>query len=856
MRCFPSRLNSRNNVRLSFMSDRDPLELSNTNPSGAGLCSICGHRHSQEDSCIEFEPARESQNSDELVGKTVGGKYQIISRLGEGGMSVVYKAKQFPINKIVALKMLLAHLSGDQKSSARFLQEAKAAGQFSHPNIVAVLDYGLDEKNRPFLVMDYLEGKSLSEVLKERNWLPYKEALPLFMEICDGLAAAHENGVIHRDIKPSNIVLQNLPAGGSRVRIVDFGIAKMLDAESQHLTKTGEVFGSPLYMSPEQCESSKIDRRSDIYSLGVVFYETLSGKRPIVGQSALETMHLHMKELPPSLQKVSEGQSIPLSLENIVFKMMAKDKEKRHSSMLELKNELEEFSRGESKELSGNISYFGREISRKSKLITASIASVLALAIAGSILYPHACLAIAQKQFEEANHEFALNEFNRAEPLIKSAVKLSKHSGDKSFESRALGLLIKVYAKQGNVDDLNNARNQRQGLIKEILAKCEIGDEPIDDLLRKLPGNPDAGNLVLANQTEIKVRTSRKQSHNRLKASMTQEPKSRAASSTTAYGGAGGGVHGSIFGVTIADTKQESAPSSPPPPPLPLASLALSPSPAPLPSPSPAPLPATYPSPQKASSVLAGSLSARKPSSAPSPVRSQGFNQNRDGARRSGWSSGPISIPETKEESSKKKAFRKFIEIVDERPTLASVASAATDSGASNSGASELRTTRRSFDDHQLVAEELLDPELLDKLEAACDYLIEKQEFSKASQCASRALNAVMAYKHASHGANNLYESNQELSKLYTRIAYSEIMLSNFKNSPETVDGIARAIKLASLGNYKTEELEARAVYYFLYMKQGNRGRAESEFKNLLAKADTLSLESPILKQIRKQMEL
>ncbi|MBX9688440.1 MAG: serine/threonine protein kinase, partial [Candidatus Obscuribacterales bacterium] len=406
--------------------------------------------------------------ADELIGKTIGGKYQLLSLLGKGGMSAVYKASQLPINRVVAVKMLLSHLSSDENSIKRFLQEAQAAGQIVHPNIVTIFDFGFTENQQAYLVMDYLEGETLADYLKRKGRIPFKRAIPIFMEICDALDEAHRHNVVHRDLKPSNIVLQDLPDFGKRPRIVDFGIAKVLDAESQHLTKTGDVFGSPLYMSPEQCEGRSLDSRSDIYSLGVVFYEVLSGQLPLAGQSALETMRLHLNEIPPSLQKVSGPQfPIPLALENLIFKMMAKDREKRPLTMAAVKLELQQILAGESNQLSGNITHMKREFSRKSKTVAIAAGTLLFALSLSVFAYPGVCSQLAQMQLANGVKLYSSGKMSEAEASLLSSLDWSQRAGSKSGESRSLGVLLKVYESEHKDSEASQVRRRRRELIKE-----------------------------------------------------------------------------------------------------------------------------------------------------------------------------------------------------------------------------------------------------------------------------------------------------------------------------------------------------------------------------------------------------
>lgn len=260
-------------------------------------------------------------------GEIIGGRYEVISPLGHGGMGVVYRVKQISTGCEFALKTI------DRKRFSavtirRFQQEVRATFAVEHPNIVKVIEFGLLDDQTPFLVMEIVRGENLSERL-ERGILSVQEATSIFAQACFGLAYAHHRGIVHRDIKPSNIMLVGeMPTGceGS-VKILDFGIAKIAGhegGEMQALTKTGEIFGSPLYMSPEQCSGGRVDHRSDIYSLGCVLFEALTGTPPCVGENALSTMMLHQTQTSPTLREASLGGEYPPELEAIAARMIAK----------------------------------------------------------------------------------------------------------------------------------------------------------------------------------------------------------------------------------------------------------------------------------------------------------------------------------------------------------------------------------------------------------------------------------------------------------------------------------------------------------------------------------------------------
>lgn len=278
-------------------------------------------------------------------GQILGAKYKIVSPIGQGGMGVVYRVRQVFLDKEFALKTLVSALVSDV-SIRRFQIEAKAATSLNHPNLVQVHDFGvLDETQQPYLVMDYVDGMSLADHLRKVGTMPVEQAGPMFAQICLGLGYAHEQGIVHRDIKPGNIMLVNGMPWGSEgsVKVVDFGIAKLLssdDGKIQALTRTGEIFGSPLYMSPEQCSGATVDRRTDVYSVGCVIYEALTGAQPHLGQTALTTMMMHQSDVPLSLREASLGKEFPQSIERIVTRMLQKDPNDRYQNLSLVAHEL------------------------------------------------------------------------------------------------------------------------------------------------------------------------------------------------------------------------------------------------------------------------------------------------------------------------------------------------------------------------------------------------------------------------------------------------------------------------------------------------------------------------------------
>jgi serine/threonine-protein kinase len=281
---------------------------------------------------------------DPLVGTTLTGKYQILSVVGHGGMGVVYKARDELMDRLVAIKMLKAQLISDSMSVKRFHQEGKAASRINHPHVITVHEFGISPSGQPFIVMDFLEGISLAQVIKDDGQVSVERTVKILIQACDALSHAHRHGVVHRDLKPSNIVLVDYDGQKDFVKVVDFGVAKLItgaNQDLQRLTQAGEVCGSPVYMSPEQCQGEELDARSDIYSMGVVIYESLTGQLPFIGQTMVETMSKHITEKAPPFTEARSDLYIPERLESVVFKALSKDPGQRQESMALLKHDLE-----------------------------------------------------------------------------------------------------------------------------------------------------------------------------------------------------------------------------------------------------------------------------------------------------------------------------------------------------------------------------------------------------------------------------------------------------------------------------------------------------------------------------------
>ena len=285
------------------------------------------------------------EGADPLVGLRFD-KYRIIERIGEGGMGLVYQAEHTVIEKRVAMKVLREDFSKRPEVVERFRQEAKSASRIGHENIVDISDFGTTPFGQSYFVMEMLDGEDLANVLARETFISSERAIDIVLQCCRALGAAHSKGIVHRDMKPENIFLTARSNGlGDFVKIVDFGIAKMSDIETpgepgRKLTKTGMIFGTPEYMSPEQAAGKALDHRVDIYALGVILFEVTTGRVPFVGDSFMGILTQHMFEDPPSLAEVNPQVTVELELTAVIAKALSKDPDQRYATMADLADAL------------------------------------------------------------------------------------------------------------------------------------------------------------------------------------------------------------------------------------------------------------------------------------------------------------------------------------------------------------------------------------------------------------------------------------------------------------------------------------------------------------------------------------
>src|SRR5215813_12470402 len=279
-------------------------------------------------------------------GRLLGGRYKLEQCIGSGGMGEIYRARRMHIGDTVAVKVLRADVVEDEKSRQRFYREARAAAMLHHPNAVVIHDFGEDADGTAYIVMELLVGRSLRQVLVQEGTISAVRAYGIIRQASAALDAGHRNGIVHRDIKPDNIILLDSNDAADHVKILDFGIAKVLDNKTldthsleQRLTNVGSVIGTPHYMAPEQCQGEEADSRSDIYSLGVVLYELLTGVAPFLAKTPTGVAIKHVTEKPRPLGEINP--SVPEAVDRVVLHALEKDPNARPQTALELAREFE-----------------------------------------------------------------------------------------------------------------------------------------------------------------------------------------------------------------------------------------------------------------------------------------------------------------------------------------------------------------------------------------------------------------------------------------------------------------------------------------------------------------------------------
>jgi serine/threonine-protein kinase len=293
-------------------------------------CASCSWEVALEDT---FCARCGSPINDPLIGTIVGERYRIVSRIGVGGMGAVYRAEHTMMRRDLAIKVLLPELGGKEEFARRFEREAESASRLAHPNIITVTDFGRTAEGFLFLVMEFLAGESLSDVIGAGP-LPRERALGIVRQMLRALDHAHAAGVVHRDLKPDNIMLVERDGQRDVVKILDFGIAKVTQPASgqEALTQAGVIFGTPEYLSPEQALGEQVDARADIYAAGVILYEMLAGRRPFESEDKVKIISMHLAHAPPRIREVSPEVEVPPALEQVVMQALEKSRDNRFAS--------------------------------------------------------------------------------------------------------------------------------------------------------------------------------------------------------------------------------------------------------------------------------------------------------------------------------------------------------------------------------------------------------------------------------------------------------------------------------------------------------------------------------------------
>ncbi len=277
-----------------------------------------------------------------LTGQVLMNRYEVQEEIGRGALGIVYKGWHRQIDKPIAIKVLFQETGQNETGFLRFQREAESASKISHHNVITIFDFGLSEDKFPFLVMDYIKGRNLRDEIKREGGLDVERAVPIFLQICDGMQHAHRKEILHRDLKPDNIVLTDFGGNPDFVKIVDFGIAKMMDEQrlsKRKLTMEGQVVGTPAYMSPEQIMGRPLDPRSDVYTMGVLMFNALTGVLPILGGNSTETMTKHVTNDPLDFARATK-RMVPLPLQAVILTALSKFPENRQQSMDDLAQDL------------------------------------------------------------------------------------------------------------------------------------------------------------------------------------------------------------------------------------------------------------------------------------------------------------------------------------------------------------------------------------------------------------------------------------------------------------------------------------------------------------------------------------
>ena len=352
---------------------------SGLSPAGSEKCTQCGAEL--------VEP--QGEDGDPLVASVIENRFLIIEKIGAGGMGMVYRAEQLSVHRKVAVKILTKwRYSDDATLAARFQKEAESASKLTNPHTVTIFDFGVTEDRNLFMAMELIDGQSLTGKIKKSGALDWSEAFSIAEQIADSIAEAHSIGIVHRDLKPDNVMLVKRGDDDDFVKVLDFGIAKVLEQDGTDqrtaLTRTGMVFGTPQYMAPEQIRGERILPQTDIYALGVMIYEMIAGKLPFDSESPMGVLTKHLTEEPRPLRNINDD--LPADAVRLVEIAMEKNPEDRFSSMEEMASQMKRIRESLSRKTTGTATY-PETLPKKKKDLSLIIPVVLVLAVAAAAIF-------------------------------------------------------------------------------------------------------------------------------------------------------------------------------------------------------------------------------------------------------------------------------------------------------------------------------------------------------------------------------------------------------------------------------------------------------------------------------------
>ncbi len=429
------------------------------------------------------------------------GKYKIIGELGKGAMGIVYKALDPDINRVVAIKLIRVDMvsedSEKEEASKRFIREAQSAGNLDHPNIITIYEVGKQD-NQTFIVMQYVDGESLKETISSGRRFSPVEVVDLMTCLCDALDLAHKNKIVHRDIKPGNILLDKQ----GRPYLVDFGVARM---EMSTMTQSGTIVGTPSYMSPEQIQGIRVDARADIFSLGVIIYEMLTGKRPFEGDHITTIVYKIMNEEPTNIRE--RMRDLPEGFEHVIKKALAKDPNKRYQSCKELASELKNAGVWSERTISSGLQrseVLGLQKKGKQRRILVYAASLVILLLGGAVgayylvpdLKENLALFNKKKEIAVDMEPLPVRQLGDVLDIFDEDLMKLKELFDKEDYRAAISLAEQILG-----DNANNAK------VRSYLeqSKIKINDMAVAALLRTAKNFYNQGNYEMCQETMREV---------------------------------------------------------------------------------------------------------------------------------------------------------------------------------------------------------------------------------------------------------------------------------------------------------------------------------------------------------------